>query len=229
MKKQVSFLVGLMACLGLVVSTAQAQSYSVKDLGLVKGMDRSEAGALNNQEHVAGTAWSGTHSCAFHYYKEFMEDAGGVDSRGFGINSSNIVVGDTYFNNFSALALSHAALFKGGVAHDLGVLKGHLFSRANSINAQGQIVGYSGTVRDGELSRAFIWTGETGMIDIGTIGGPYAQAMAINDAGFITGTASVQDMSAILRTHAFIYQPLSSSERYSEPMRDLGTLGGPYA
>ena len=29
----------------------------------------------------------------------------------------------------------------------------------------------------------------TGMIDIGTLGGPYAQAMAVNDAGCATGNA----------------------------------------
>jgi uncharacterized membrane protein len=36
-----------------------------------------------------------------------------------------------------------------------------------------------------------MWTSQTGMIDIGTLGGGYAQAYAINDAGYVTGNAWV--------------------------------------
>ena len=38
-------------------------------------------------------------------------------------------------------------------------------------------------------SRAFMWSSQTGMIDIGTLGGAYAQANAINDAGYVTGAS----------------------------------------
>jgi probable HAF family extracellular repeat protein len=55
----------------------------------------------------------------------------------------------------------------------------------------GQIIGFSGTKRDSNESRAFMWTSQTGMIDIGTLGGGYAQAYAINDAGYVTGNAWV--------------------------------------
>ena len=55
-------------------------------------------------------------------------------------------------------------------------------------------------------SRAFVWTYQTGMMDIGTLGGSYAQANAINDAGFITGASQTQGMGPMLTTHAFIYQ-----------------------
>ena len=89
---------------------------------------------------------------------------------------------------------SHAALFKSGVAVDLGVLKGQVYSRANGINAIGQVVGFSGLQRDSSESRAFMWSGQTGMIDIGTLGGGYAQAYAINDAGYITGASQTQGM-----------------------------------
>jgi probable HAF family extracellular repeat protein len=107
---------------------------------------------------------------------------------------------------------------------DLGVLKGQVFSRANGMNATRQVVGFSGLNRDGDESRAFIWTPRTGMIDIGTLGGPYAQAYAINDAGLVTGTSDIDGKNGA--THAFICQPLSQTERFTEPMRDLGTLGG---
>ena len=62
-------------------------------------MDASQVVAINNHGHVAGTGYRGSESCAFKYdyLKKFMEDAGGFNSRGFGINSTNIVTGDASF------------------------------------------------------------------------------------------------------------------------------------
>ena len=114
-------------------------------------------------------------------------------------------------------------MFKGGVAVDLGVLKGQVFSRANGINAMGQVVGFSGRERDSSESKAFLWTSQTGMLDLGTLGGSYAQAYAINDAGFVTGAAQTGGMGPMVTTHAFIYQP---AVPYLPRMHDLGVLGG---
>ena len=224
MKKLTVILTGLMACLAIGISTAQGQKYSLEDLGVLKGMDGSQPAALNIYGHVAGFAHKGNVTCAFFYDpdKKFMEDAGGVNSRGFGINSMNLIVGDAFFGG--SLTTSHAALFKGGFAMDLGVLKGKAYSRANSINSMGQVVGFSGAKRDGNQSRAFLWSGQTGMIDIGTLGGAYAQAYAINDAGAITGASQTQSMGAILATHAFMYRQWAPAINLR--MQDLGVLGG---
>ncbi|MGE5214125.1 MAG: DUF3466 family protein [Nitrospirota bacterium] len=224
MKRIPLILLGLMACLAIGISTAQGQKYSLEDLGVMKGMEGSQPAALNIHGHVAGTAHNGNVTCAFFYdpHNKLMEDAGGANSRGFGINSSNLIVGDSFFRG--SLTTSHAALFKGGIAVDLGVLKGKAYSRANSINAMGQVVGFSGAKRDGNQSRAFLWTNPTGMIDIGTLGGAYAQAYAINDAGSITGASQTQGMGAILATHAFIYRQWAPAANLR--MQDLGVLGG---
>lgn len=203
--------------------------YTLEDLGTVKGMDYSMPAALNNLGHVAGTAYKGQETCAFHYdySKKFMQDAGGTNSRGFGINSMGMIVGDSFFGPAPAGPVpppSHAALFKGGsFVVDLGVLKGQVFSRANGINAMGQVVGYSGLTRDGTDSRAFMWSGQTGMTDLGTLGGSYAQANAINDTGAITGTSETPAM-LFPTTHAFIY--CQSCLGLGPQMRDLGVLGG---
>ena len=120
MKTLPVILIGLMACLAIGVSTARGQiSYSLEDLGVVKEMEYSEAVAINNQGNVAGTAYKGLETCAFHYSYKFMLDAGGLNSRGFGINSTNLVVGDA-FTVVPMEPRSHAAMFKGGVAVDLG-------------------------------------------------------------------------------------------------------------
>jgi probable HAF family extracellular repeat protein len=106
-------------------------------------------------------------------------------------------------------------------------MQGYGFSRANGINAMGQAVGYSSLTRDGSESRAFVWSNQTGMTDLGTLGGVYAQANAINDAGFITGAsqlpAPVGPAPAEI-THAFIY--CQSCLGLAPQMRDLGVLGG---
>jgi probable HAF family extracellular repeat protein len=223
MKKLSAILIGLMACLAIGVVTARGQaSYSLEDLGVIKEMEYSEAAAINDQGNVAGTAYKGLETCAFHYSYKFMADAGGFNSRGLGISSTNVVVGDNVFIT-GPMAISHAAIFKGGVPVDLGVLKDQLFSRANGVNAMGQVVGFSGRERDSDNSRAFLWTLHGGMMDIGTLGGSYAQANAINDAGYITGASQTQGMGPMATTHAFIYRPAVPN---LPRMHDLGVLGG---
>ena len=223
MKKLSLLSIGLIACLALGISTAQGQQYSLEDLGVVKGMDVSLPAAVNFNGHLAGTAFKKGETCAFHYdyVQKFMYDAGGFNSRGFGINYMNLIVGDAFFPG-PMEPRSHAALFKGGVAVDLGVLQGQVYSRANGINAMSQVVGFSGAERDVSESRAFVWSSQTGMVDIGTLGGAYAQAYAINDAGVITGASETQDMGPIKKTHAFIYRQLAAS---TQRMQDLGVLG----
>ena len=227
MKTLVAFLIGLMASIAVGVSTARSQvMYSLEDLGVVDNMDYAVPAAINNLGYVAGTAYTTGEltSCAFHYdyIKKFMGDAGGLNSRGFGINSASVVVGDT-FTVVPMQPQSHAALFQNGVVRDIGVLPGQAYSRANGINVRGQVVGFSGGQRDSTESRAFVWTSQTGMVDIGTLGGGFAQANAINDAGAVTGTSQTQGMGPVGTTHAFIYQPMCMS---CAPMRDLGVLGG---
>jgi probable HAF family extracellular repeat protein len=206
--------------------------YSLEDLGVVKDMEYSVPAAINSQGFVTGTAYKGGESCAFHYdyVKKLMEDAGGLNSRGFALSSTssiaggNIVVGDAVFV-MSIMPVSHAAMFKNGYVTDLGVLPGQVFSRANGINVLGQVVGYSGRERDSSESRAFVWTSQTGMTDIGTLGGAYAQAYAINKAGYVTGASQTQGMGPMVTTHAFIYQLKSPNARLNR-MIDLGVLGG---
>jgi probable HAF family extracellular repeat protein len=206
MKTLSASFIGLMACLAIGITTARAQQYSLQDLGVVKDMEYSVPAAINGQGYVAGTAYKGEESCAFHYdfLKKFMEDMGGVNSRGFAINSLSVVAGDA----FSVVPMeprSHAAIFQSGTVTDLGVLPGQRFSRANGINAMGQVVGYSSQERDSSASRAFLWSGQTGMTDIGTLGGAYAT------------------LAPVAMTHAFIYNPRGAGPT---AMRDLGVLGG---
>jgi probable HAF family extracellular repeat protein len=140
------------------------------------------------------------------------------------------VVGDAAFATASTTdtLIRHAALFNNGSVKDLGTLKKQAFSRANSINGFNQVVGFSGPSLDSPKSRAFFWSTSTGMVDLGTLGGAYAQAFAINDAGSITGNSQVRSSAtATDAVHAFLApSPLAAG---AIGMRDLGTLGGAFS
>jgi probable HAF family extracellular repeat protein len=220
--KTTTYLTALAACLAIGVSSAGAQTYSLTDLGYLpnKKENVSTAAAINDSGHVAGTSGG----AAFRYTKEMEEigqDPDGL-SRGFGIDGSGQVVGDSTFKGGS---ISHAALFSNGSVKDLGTLKGSgPFSRANGINASGQVVGFAGEKFDGNEARAFIMntSGDRlgSMLDLGTLGGQSAQAWGINDSGFVTGNS--QTMSDTGATHAFLWQK-------GERMLDLGTLAGDFS
>jgi probable HAF family extracellular repeat protein len=223
----------LTACCAFGVSSALAQSvaytYSLTDLGVLPDQkdNSSKPAAINNDALVAGTAGTS----AFRYNKDSkipMEDLGKdtVDSiaRGFGINSSGRVVGDS---TFGKTQVSHAAMFANGTAIDLGTLKkAGIYSRANGINASGQVVGFAGDRRDGQNSRAFIISTAnrlSRMVDLGTLGGNYAQALGINDSGSVTGNAQNIDSSSSSRnSHAFIWNAETG-------MLDLGTIAGEFS
>ncbi len=219
--------IALTACCAIGVSSARAQTYSLTDLGALPSMTATVAtpAALNDlaQVQVAGT--SGT--SAFRYTLSNtppMEDAGRNSpksiARGFGINSSGMVVGDSTFGP-STHPTSRAASFSNGSATDLGTLPNNgPFSRANGINASGQVVGFSGDKLDGDSSRAFLTKVSIGpirMTDLGTLGGKYAQALGINDDGFVTGNSQIAGVDA--PSHAFIWDTTTQ-------MHDLGTLLG---
>jgi probable HAF family extracellular repeat protein len=219
--------IALTACCAIGVSSAHAQNYRLTDLGVLPNQkdNNSTAAAINGHAQVAGTSGAS----AFRYTssnKTPMEDVGGNPpqsiSRGFGINGASLVVGDS---TFGPSDVSHAAIFSNGSATNLGTLKsGGLFSRANGINAVGQVVGYSSDKRDGGNSRAFIVTTflSPSMIDIGTLGGAYAQALGINDSGFVTGNSQTISSSTSVSTHAFMWHA-------GAKMLDLGTLDGDFS
>jgi probable HAF family extracellular repeat protein len=71
---------------------------------------------------------------------------------------------------------------------DLGTLGGEFSeSQATGINDSGVVVGWSETVNF--QRHAFVWTADSGMQDLGTLGGSSSTAIAINNAGVIVGTS----------------------------------------
>ncbi|MFZ1221546.1 MAG: DUF3466 family protein [Chthoniobacterales bacterium] len=222
--KTKKYVIALAACCAIGVSSVGAQKYGLTDLGYLPNKKEtvSTAAAINNSGWVAGTSGG----AAYRFVKEMEEigwDPNGL-SRGFGIDDFGQVVGDATFKGGS---FSHAALFSNGSVRDLGTLKGSWpFSRANSINASGQVVGFCSQKFDSEGARAFLVNVPDGttrlarMVDLGTLGGQFAQAWGINDSGFVTGNSQTKSDFGV--THAFIWHAKTG-------MLDLGTLAGDFS
>ena len=229
MKTLPVILIGLMASLAIGISTARGQqSYSLEDLGVVKEMEYSEAAALNSFGSVVGTAYGGEYAtCAFHYdyLQKFIHEEGAADSRAFGINSTSMIVGDA----FLSVRWNPEATLRFGKMESRwisGFCQARCTAGPMALMPLGKWLDISGLQRDSSESRAFVWSAQTGMIDIGTLGGAYAQAYAINDAGYITGASQTQGMGPMLTTHAFIYRlPTPPYPRFNR-MVDLGVLAG---
>jgi probable HAF family extracellular repeat protein len=86
----------------------------------------------------------------------------------------------------------HALLWEDGKATDLGNLGGTgqgFGIRAENLNSLGRVVGYSDVAGDAYF-HAFLWTSETGMQDLGTVGSDVdSLAIGINDAGDVVGAS----------------------------------------
>jgi probable HAF family extracellular repeat protein len=125
-----------------------------------------------------------------------------------------------------------SVLWRDGQIFNLGALPGGFESVANTSNNRGQIVGASlNGVPDpfsmagvGIQLRAYLWEKGT-MSDLGTLGGPDAQAFFINDRGQIVGdsfiSATPNPATGQPNQHAFLWE--------KGTMQDLGTLGGTFS
>lgn len=93
---------------------------------------------------------------------------------------------------------------------DLGNLGG-TYGAPNVVNNHSQVAGFSNLAGD-QTQHPFFW--ERGVLtDIGTFGGDNGEAVWMNDAGQVVGTADLADGTH----HAFVWQ--------KGRMNDLGTVG----
>jgi probable HAF family extracellular repeat protein len=171
---------------------AHSYGFDISDNGLVTGwsnaMDGSEAHAFlsDGTMHDLGTL-------------------GGTNSEGKAVNNAGQVAGVSSLDPDDDLTF-HAFLYD-GVMHDLGTLGG-TNSYAYGINANGDVVGWSHQVGDPANTHAFLYRSGSGMIDLNTLIDPLAgwelqAALAINDAGLITGYGLIGG-----DVHAFLVTPV---------------------
>jgi probable HAF family extracellular repeat protein len=163
---------------------------------------------------------------------------GGDDSFGFWINNRDQIAGvaeDGTVDPSTGFFNQRAALWQDGTITDLGTFGGPQ-SFAFAINNRGQVAGAANTAVPDAFSlftiffptdketHAFLW--DDGILhDLGTLGGPDAMGLYINNRGEVAGISFadyiVRSNLGTPAVHGFVWS-------YGK-MLDLGTFGGDYS
>ena len=190
--------------LGLPEGRAVLWNSRISDLGTLPGGYESFAFAVNNRGQVVGDATNGTVDPYSYYYSTIFGISNGTQTRAF--------VWD-----------KHSGM------QQLGTLGGP-DAWAAFVNEQGQIAGISFTSftanSDNGPSCApnvpsqdpFFWEKDSGMIDMGTLGGTCGAPQALNKRGQVVGGSYLTGNSVV---HPFLWD-----RSKQPPLRDLGTFGG---
>ena len=208
-------------CLG---STAQgAAMYAIIDLGDLGG-GTSQAYGINSAGQVVGRSMTSLgETRAFVWDRQTgMQDLGvlgGYGGEAYGINDEGRVVGIAYTAGHAGPndGQYHAFVWSSSSGtRELDALYSGAGSCAWAINSWGQVAGASLTV-DGDI-RGVVWDGIGGIQEVGTLGGDYSEAFAINDDGHVVGRAGFFGVEA--PSQAFIWDSTSG-------IRPMGPLYGP--
>ena len=175
----------------------------ITDLGTLQGGYESFAFAVNNRGRVVGFSTNGTPDPYSYFYFQIFGSSAGTQMRALSWDKQNGM-------------------------QDLGTLGGP-DAWAGLVNEHGQIAGisYTGSTANADNGTCspnaptqdpFFWEKDTGMIDVGTLGGTCGVPNALNNQGQVVGESY---LAGNLNVHAFLWD-----KRAHPQLTDLGTLGG---
>jgi probable HAF family extracellular repeat protein len=196
-----------------------AQTYTVTDLGVLKGDTFSGANAINASGQVTGFSGSEGVSDVILYSGGVLSslgNLGGATGIGLAINSSGEVAG------YSLLAQgSYRGFFNSNGQMNIIDPIGQDYTDARAINDAGQVAGATSTATTGlEETHPYLFSNGK-MIDLGTLGGHgsllWNTAEGINKFGDVVGYSWLTSGTV----HAFMWT--------NGVMKDLGALPGNYS
>jgi probable HAF family extracellular repeat protein len=168
----------------------------LEDLGTLGGAS-AVAHGINNRGLIVGASSNGVAVRPFVWRRGVMRDLGTIEGsastpgRAWDVNDRGDIVGNSRVTG----SLTQATLWPGPNRHRLGTPvnlgslgDGRQFSEALAVSNCLWVVGRS-TVT-GSTERAFRWTPDEGMLELGSLGFAHSRATDVNDRGEIVGYAS---------------------------------------
>jgi probable HAF family extracellular repeat protein len=200
--------------LSLLLAPLAAQAGSPSYSVTMVGPANSSAAALNDHGEVAGEFQDPNSVSRYAFVANgsfFNLGPLGGSSSALAINNSGVVVGNASSspNNFGVAFVDAP----GGSMQFFNPFGG-FHSQGTGINDSGQIVGWGD---DFTNNHSFLLSGGT-VTDLGSLGGTFSEANAINKGGSVAGVSSLADENI---AHGYLYM--------NGKMTDLGTLGGNFS
>jgi probable HAF family extracellular repeat protein len=194
-------------------TTSNGGLNAASDLGVLSGMNGSQAFGINNSGQAVGNSFNTSTGAELAFradpgaaMKSLGLLSGGTFSTAAAINSSAMVVGNADTSSAAEVAYRTTAGGDLSTATILGFLSGGSFSSALGINDLGWVVGVGDTSTSSQ--DAWVWNGSGSLVDLNTVlvngqGWELFSATGINDAGEIVGTGELNG-----QTDAFLLIPV---------------------